>query len=96
MSPAPALVLKPKLATWMFERNMSAAATSRALKCSKQTVLNITQPFGSPTRTVPHLDLLERIVAWTNGDVTAADFYPPHLNGKGATDTNAVREEART
>ena len=81
MGPAPQPVLKPKLAGWMFDRNISQRTAAQALACSKQTISNITQPFSSDTRTVPHEDLLARIVEWTKGDVTAADFYPPHLNG---------------
>jgi len=85
MDDAPEPILKPKLATWMFARSISNAAAARALGCSRQTILNITQPFVSEARTVPREDLLERIVAWTSGEVTAADFYPPHLNGQQQT-----------
>lgn len=81
MTDAPAPIQKPKLAHWMFERNISNIDAAAHLGCSRQTILNITQPFGSPTRTVPHEALLARIVRWTQGEVTAADFYPPHLNG---------------
>lgn len=82
MAEAPTPILRPKLAHWLFERDVSPAAAAAALKCSKQTILNITQPFSSTTRTVPHQDLLGRIVEWTDGEVGAADFYPPHLNGR--------------
>lgn len=95
MGPAPQPVLKPKLAAWMFERNIAQRAAAAVLRCSKQTISNITQPFGSPARTVPHEDLLGRIVEWTGGEVTAADFYPPHLNGLPTPDANAVREVAQ-
>lgn len=80
MGHAPDPILKPKLASWMFARSITVAAAATALDCSRQTVRNITRPFGDPGRTVPHDALLERIVAWTAGEVTAADFYPPHLN----------------
>lgn len=80
MGHTPNTVLKPKLAGWMFARSLTVAAASAALGCSRQTIRNITRPFGDPSRTVPHEALLERIVAWTGGEVTAADFYPPHLN----------------
>lgn len=72
---------KPKLARWMFERNISAQTAAGLLGCSTQTIRNITRDFGDSRRTVPHEDLLGRIVAWTEGEIVAADFYPPHLNG---------------
>ena len=84
MPGVPAPIQKPKLARWMFERNISNTDAARQLDCSRQTVLNITQPFGSPSRTVPHEALMEKIVRWTAGEVTAGDFYPPHLNGQAA------------
>jgi hypothetical protein len=92
MRTPPDPVLKPKLAGWMFDRNITVTSAAGELKCSKQTISNITQPFASASRTVPHQDLLERIVAWTGGEVTAGDFYPPHLNG---SETHAVREVAQ-
>lgn len=82
MGRAPEPILKPKLASWLFARNIGPQAAAEALGCSKQTVLNITKAFNEPARTVPRDDLMERIVGWTGGEVTAADFYPPHLNGK--------------
>lgn len=81
MGPAPEPILKPKLAGWLFDRSISAQAAAEALGCSKQTVLNITKAFSESSRTTPRDDLLARIVRWTQGEVTAADFYPPHLNG---------------
>ena len=84
MGPAPEPILKPKLAGWMFDRSISAPSAAEALGCSKQTVLNITKAFTDTARTVPRDELLERIVKWTGGEVTAADFYPPHLNGAGS------------
>lgn len=83
MGPAPEPILKPKLAGWMFDRSISAQAAAGVLGCSKQTVLNINKAFTDATRSVPRDDLMARIVDWTEGEVTAADFYPPHLNGKG-------------
>ncbi|VTO10653.1 Uncharacterised protein [Brevundimonas vancanneytii] len=80
MGHTPDPILKPKLAGWMFARSISVASAATALGCSRQTVRNISRPFGDAGRTVPHEALLARIVEWTNGEVTAADFYPPHLN----------------
>ncbi|WP_312139273.1 hypothetical protein [Brevundimonas sp.] len=90
MTDAPAPIQRPKLAHWMFARNISNTEAAEQLECSRQTVLNITQPFGAATRTVPHEALMERIVRWTGGEVTAADFYPPHLNGQAVQPEGAM------
>jgi hypothetical protein len=82
MRAPPPVLAKPKLAEWMFARGIKPAAAAAALGCSKQTILNICQPFGTQSRTVPHEALLERIVDYTAGEITAADFYPPHLRGR--------------
>lgn len=91
MPTSPDLKPKPKLARWMFERGISAQSAASELGCSTQTVRNITRPFGDPRRTVPHEDLMGRIVGWTKGEIVAGDFYPDHLNGREL----AVAEEAR-
>ena len=70
---------RPRLYRWLFERGLSTADAARELDCSRQTVRNITQPFGDERRVKPSDALLEKIVVWTAGAITAADFYPPHL-----------------
>lgn len=77
---------RPKFAAWLWARGVKPAAAAEQLKCSKQTVLNICQPFGDPRRTVPSEAILEKIVGWTAGEITAGDFYPPHLNGQLAAE----------
>lgn len=79
MAPTPAPIPRPKLARWLFDRGLSTADAATALGCSEQTVRNITAPFNSENRTRPRDPLIEKIVEWTNGEITAGDFYPPHL-----------------
>ncbi len=85
---------RPGLAHWMWERGLKPRHAEAQLGVSKQSVRRYCMPFGSVERRVPPEDVLERIVAWTKGAVTAADFYPPHLNGK-LDAANAVREVAQ-
>jgi hypothetical protein len=93
----PAPILKPTLAMWMFQRGISAQAAAEVLDCSVQTIRNLTKPFDDVERTVPRQDLLEKIVLWTDGAVTAADFYPPHLRARthAAASIGALPEAGR-
>jgi hypothetical protein len=38
--------------------------------------------FGHDDRAMPGREVLARIVAWTGGEVTERDFYPPHIRGE--------------
>lgn len=91
MAPPPAPIPRPKLARWLFDRGLSTADAAAALGCSEQTIRNISAPFSAATRTRPRDALIERIVEWTNGDVTAGDFYPPHLAETSETLPGAVQ-----
>lgn len=81
MRSPPAPIARPKLAAWLFERGISNAAAAKVLNTSEQSVTNWCKPFGDPERAVPREAALERIVEWTEGSVTAGDFYPSHLRG---------------
>lgn len=95
MNAAPPVLSRPPFADWLFARNIKIRAAAEALGCSPQTVRNLCKPFGDASRTVPHEALLERIVAYTAGAITAADFYPPHLRpGMASATTPAPRQEA--
>lgn len=95
MQAPPSPIARPKLASWLFERSLSTAAAAEALGCSEQTVLNMSKPFGDAGRTVPREPLLEKIVAWTEGAVTAVDFYPPHLRGPQRYDAVRASEDVQ-
>jgi hypothetical protein len=95
MQPPPSPIDRPKLASWLFERSLGTAAAAEALGCSEQTVLNMCKPFGEPGRTVPREALLEKVVAWTEGAVTAVDFYPAHLRGPQRYEPVRAREDVQ-
>lgn len=95
MRAPPSPIARPKLASWLFERGINTAAAAEALECSEQTVLNMCKPFGEASRTVPREALLEKIVAWTEGAVTAVDFYPPHLRGPQRFEPVRSREDVQ-
>lgn len=93
MQTAPTPIERPKLAAFMFERGIKPAVAAEALHCSEQTVLNMCKAFGEAGRSIPREALLERIVAWTEGAVTAGDFYPAHLRGPQRFDHVRARED---
>jgi hypothetical protein len=75
---------KPGLARFLFDRSISNAAAAEAIGCTPQRLSRLIRPFDDAERRRPTEAELGRIVAWTQGEVTAADFYPPHLNGAAA------------
>lgn len=83
-STAPPPINRPKLARYIWERSLKLATVGDELDCSYEQVRLICLPFDDPKRRVPTSELLSRIVEWTEGQVTAADFYPAHLNGHAA------------
>jgi hypothetical protein len=82
-------VPQPKLACFIWVRQMKLKAVAEAIGCSHEQVRLMTLPFDNPRRRVPGAELMARIVAWTGGEITPADFYPPHLNGVEKTPAEA-------
>lgn len=77
VDPEIALKPRPKLALWMFERDLNPEDGARAVGCSPETIRRYCRPFGHPDRRMPHPDRMARIVAWTGGVVQPGDFYEP-------------------
>lgn len=85
---------KPKLAQWLFDRDVKPPAAAVKLGVSPTQVRRYLLPFGDPRRQVPGEDVLKKIVEWTAGEVTVADFYPPELSGRpGDAGAAAARTE---
>jgi len=76
---APKPISRPKLARFIWERMLTLEEVATALGCSYEQVRVISRPFADQARRVPGPELMARIVEWTEGEVTPADFYPPHL-----------------
>lgn len=76
---------RPKLAKFLWDRDVKFAAAGEALGRTGEWVRLICLPFDDPRRRVPDAKDLERIHTWTNGEITPADFYPPHLNQPAAS-----------
>lgn len=77
----PAIRPRPKLALWLWERDIILRQAAEELECSYEQVRLICLPFDDQNRRVPSEALIERIIEYTGGDITAADFYHPRLLG---------------
>lgn len=87
---APAPLERPKLARFLWERDICFRSAAEALGRSREWVRRVCLPFDDPRRLVPVEVDIERIVAWTRGEVSAGDFYRPHLRGAGVTQASEV------
>lgn len=86
-------VERPALAHWMWERGFKPRHAEQFLKVSKQSIRRYCMPFGNAERRIPSEDVMGRIVAWTNGAVTPADFYPPAFRPSGDIDVHVRARE---
>lgn len=65
---------------WLWERNIDNIEAGRRLSRHPVTIGRYRLPFGDPKRRIPEQEVLDKIHAWSGGEVTIADFYPPHLS----------------
>ncbi|HEX7887290.1 MAG TPA: hypothetical protein VF474_15035 [Phenylobacterium sp.] len=79
---APAPLNRPKLARFLWDRDLGYAAAGEHLGRSGEWVRLVCLPFDDPRRRIPDADDMARIHAWTLGEVTPADFYRPELTGR--------------
>ena len=85
-------ITRPKLALWMFQRGLLPKHAAPELGVGREQVRRYCLPFGDPLRAIPTEGVMERIVAWTRGEITPADFYPPKLFGKPADEDWHTRD----
>lgn len=78
----PDAIVRPRLALWLWERDLDYRAAGTLFGCSHTQVVIICRPFGDPERRRPKDDLLARIVEVTAGEIGSPDFDPPVLRGR--------------
>jgi hypothetical protein len=62
---------------WCWLRSVKLSEIGQAVGCRQERARRMRLPFGDPLRVVPGELEMARIVAWTAGEITPADFYPP-------------------
>jgi hypothetical protein len=70
---------RPKLARWLFDRDLDYGAAGERLGVTGETVRRWCMRFDDERRTVPGRPVLDKIFQWTAGAVTPADFWPPQM-----------------
>lgn len=80
---------RPALAKWVWDRAYTWKEAGELFGCSGEAVRLWCLPFTDVARRTPDKTWLGRITTVTGGAVTAADFYPPHLNGQSAEKAEA-------
>ncbi len=73
--PAPLPLNRPKLARWLWERDLDNSQAADCLGRTREWVRLVCLPFDDPRRRIPQREDMDRIFAFTNGEVTPADFY---------------------
>lgn len=75
----PTQIERPPFARWLFDHDVKIVVAAASLGVSTEQVRRYTRSFGDNRRQIPTEKVLEKIVTLTQGAITAADFYPPHL-----------------
>ncbi len=77
---------RPRFAQWLWEREIQFRDAAAHCGCSHEHVRKICAPFDDPLWRPPAPKVLQNIIAWTAGEITAEDFYPPHLKAAPAAE----------
>ncbi|WP_296166550.1 hypothetical protein [uncultured Brevundimonas sp.] len=70
---------RPAFAGFIAKRDLTYVAVGAVIGVGPQQVRHYCRRWDDPKRQIPRQDVLERIVGWTQSEITAGDFYPPHL-----------------
>lgn len=72
----PPIKPKPRLAQWLFDRDMSVRDGARYFDTTPETLRRAVLAFDDPQMRPPYSALMRRIIALTDGAITPDDFYP--------------------
>lgn len=90
---APAPLNRPKIALFIWQRGLDYHGFGKAVGRTREWARLVCLPFDDPRRRIPDEADLARIYAWTKGEVSPADFYPPALQALRETITSGAGEE---
>lgn len=77
---APEPANRPKLWRYYRERGLTPAEVGVVFERSDEWVRLVCLPFDDPKRRIPAQADVERAFEWSRGEITPADWYPPHLS----------------
>lgn len=80
---------RPPFAEFIARRDVSYVAVGAVIGVGPQQVRHYCRRWDDAKRQIPRQDVLERIVAWTQGEIGAESFYPPRLRGSAVDDAQA-------
>jgi len=72
---------RPKMDRWLRDRGLGASALGERWKITPQGASRYLLPFGHERRITPSEKQIADALAWTGGEVVAADWYPAELSG---------------
>lgn len=94
MPPVETPATHPGLHLWLKDRGIGNTAAAALLGVSRETVRLWRLPFTAALRRKPQDDdQLAQVIKVTEGAVTAADFYPPHLRADPPADPRGGRPD---
>jgi len=82
--------MRPQLARWVWDRGYTWKEAGDLFGCTGEAVRLWCLAFSDDNRRMPEPKFVEKIASVTGGEVTAADFYPPHLNGQAVQPEGAM------
>lgn len=72
---------RPKMDRWLRDRGLGASALGARWGITPQGASRYLLPFGNERRITPNEKQIADVLAWTAGEVGAADWYPAELAG---------------
>lgn len=77
-------VERPKIARWLWDRNLGPRWLAAQVGVSAEQARRYCLEFGHPDRAIPRPAILAKIQDVTERAILERDFYPPHIRGDDA------------
>lgn len=71
----PPITPRPRIALWLFERDMDYNEGAAFFGTDRETMRRICKPFADEQRRVPNPELMAEIVARSDGELQPNHFY---------------------